>query len=63
MIDGPGIAISPTSWTIVAEGGDHALWQDTSTSTTASFGGWTSVGGVLTNGATTTALLTNSNNP
>jgi hypothetical protein len=65
VIDGPGIAISPTSWTIVAEGGDHALWQDTSTTTTGSFsfGGWSSAGGVLTNGATATALLTTTNNP
>ena len=65
VIDGPGIALSPVSWTIVAEGGDHALWQDTSTSTTGSFSfsGWTSPGGVLTNGAAATALLTETNNP
>ena len=65
VIDGPGIALSPVSWTIVAEGGDHALWQDTSTSTTGSFSfsGWSSPGGVLTNGAEATALLTQTNNP
>ena len=64
-IDGPGIALSPSSWTIVVEGGDHALWQDTSTTTTGSFSfaGWTSAGGVLTNGAQAAALLTQTNNP
>jgi hypothetical protein len=65
VIDGPGIALSPTFWTIVAEGGNQGLWQDTSTSTTGtlSFSGWTSPGGVLTNGAEATALLTEPNNP
>ena len=64
VIDGPGIALSPVSWTIVAEGGDHALWQDTSTTTTGtfSFAGWTSAGGVMTNGATAAALLTAATN-
>ena len=62
---GPGIALSPTSWTIVVEGTDGGLWQDTSTSTTGSFnfGGWSSGGGSLTNGAAATALLTETNNP
>jgi hypothetical protein len=65
VIDGPGIAMSPTSWTVVAEGTDQALWQTTSTSTAGSFsfGPWTWAGGVLTNGASATALLTEANNP
>ena len=65
VIDGPGIALSPVSWTIVAEGGDHALWQDTSTSTTGSFSfaGWSFSGGAMTNGATATALPTETNSP
>jgi hypothetical protein len=65
VIDGPGIAISPTSWTVVAEGVNQALWQDTSTSTTGgfSFGPWTSAGGMLTDGAAATALLTQASNP
>ncbi len=62
---GPGIALSPTSWTIVVEGTDGGLWQDTSTITTGSFqfGGWSPGGGSLTNGAEATALLTETNNP
>lgn len=65
VLDGPGLAISPTSWTVVAEGVNSALWQDTSTTTTGSFSfsGWTSPGGILTNGAVATALLTRTNNP
>jgi hypothetical protein len=65
VIDGPGIAIGPTAWTVVAEGLDQGLFQDTSTSTTGSFsfGGWNYVGGVLTNGAEATALLTEATNP
>jgi hypothetical protein len=65
VIDGPGIAMSPTSWTVVADGTDQALWQTTSTSTAGSFsfGPWTRTGGVLTNGASATALLTAANNP
>jgi hypothetical protein len=65
VIDGPGIAISPTSWAVVAEGTTGALWQDMSTTTTGgfSFTGWSYVGGILTNGAAATALLTEANNP
>ncbi len=65
VTDGPGIAIDPTAWTVVAEGVNGALWQDTSTSTTGSFSfaGWSSPGGVLTNGAEAAALLTETNNP
>ena len=65
VIDGPGIAISSTSWTVVVEGTNRALWQNTSTSTSGSFmfGAWTSAGGALTNGAAATALLSEASNP
>ena len=64
VTDGPGIAIDPTAWTVVAEGVNGALWQDTSTSTTGSFSfaGWTTAGGVMTNGAEAAALLTEADN-
>jgi hypothetical protein len=64
-IDGPGIALSSVSWTVVVEGTDHQMYQNTSTSTTGtfSFGGWSPLGGVLTNGAAAAALLTEANNP
>ena len=65
LVDGPGIALSTVSWTVVVEGVDGALWQDTSTSTAGgfSFGGWRSEGGELTNGAAATALLTEATTP
>lgn len=64
-VDGPGIALSSVSWTVVVEGTDQAMFQDTSTSTTGSFsfGGWSLVGGTLTNGAAATALLSEANVP
>ncbi len=63
LIDGPGIALSPVSCTVVVEGVDGALWEDTSTTEGFSFEGWSSAGGELTNGAAATALLSEASNP
>lgn len=57
VLDGPGLAVAPGSWTVVAEGTDHALWQETDSSR------WTSAGGCLTAGAAGGALLSETANP
>jgi hypothetical protein len=66
-VEGPGLAFAPNSLTVVAEGADQQLWQDTATAmnptSAASFGGWVASGGILTAGATAAALLYSNANP
>lgn len=63
VLGSPGIVLSPTSVTLVAEGGDGALWQTSAATGTLGFGPWTSSGDSLDGSVTATALLPSSANP
>ncbi len=63
VLDSPGIVLSPTSFTVVAEGNDTAMWETTSPTGSLAFGAWTSDGGSLNAGVSATALLPSTANP
>ncbi len=57
VIGGPGLAVAPGNWTVVVEGADHGLWQETNS------GPWTPAGGYVTTGAGAAALLSEFRQP
>jgi hypothetical protein len=63
ILGGPGIALTPNSLTIVAEGVDQAVWQISTPTGASAFSAWSSVGGGVTDGATAAGLLFQNANP
>ncbi len=62
LVDGPGVAVGPTTATFFVEGIDHTGWHRTITHGGNVFS-WTSDGGVMRFGVGATALLFRSDNP
>ncbi len=62
LIDGPGVAVGPSTATFFVEGVDQGGWHRTITHGGNVFG-WTSDGGILQFGAGAVALLSRSDNP
>jgi hypothetical protein len=62
LLDGPGVAVGPTTATFFVEGTDHSMWHRTITHGGNVFN-WTSDGGFAQFGAGATALLFRSDNP
>ena len=62
LIDGPGVAVGPTTATFFVEGADQGGWHRTITHGGNVFN-WTSDGGILQFGAGAAALLFRSDNP
>ncbi len=62
LIDGPGVAVGPSTATFFVEGADQAGWHRTITHVGNVFN-WTSDGGILQFGVGAAALLSPSDNP
>jgi len=63
IVDGPGVAVGPSTATFFAEGTDRAGWHRTIPHVGPYVSNWSGDGGILEFGASATALLFRSSYP